>query len=243
MLTCINITIRNNQYRGGIEIISETTGITLNNVTAIRIKKKEHYMSVWTEDTYVREIAEPSDLSFALFDMITKSNTGYTYSIDVMSGNRVLESQTFHNIECWFDGMFVGNDEEQYLAIADYSVSTKRNTQVEYVTTLSGRTPYRVSNANTNYTTGTASGLFFELDENGKYEPDYDHRYSQEVVDFLTDGTNKILKTGDGQIWCISVDEIIDLPFHERFIGKNNIEFNWTEISDVPVFGMVVDDE
>ena len=242
MLTCIKVSISNNLNRGGIEIKSQSTSVTLNNITSIKILRKEYTGSVWSL-IYTVEVSSKNDLNFSLFDILTRSNTRYSYSFDVMSGSSRLESQIFDDIECWFDGLFIGNFEHQYFAFANCETETKRNTQVEYVTTLSGRTPYRVSNANTNYVTGKSSGLFFDLDANDNFTPDYFHKYSENVVDFLTDGSNKILKTNDGQMWYVSVDDVIDLPFHDRYLGKNEISFSWTEIGYAPLFGMVIDDE
>lgn len=242
MLTCINVTINNSMYRGGIEIKSKRTSVVLSDITMVKIQRRESNSVSWSE-IYSIQINDNDDLNFSLFDITTRSNVGYSYSIDVMSGSTRLESQVFDAIECLFDGLFVGNFEKQYFAFADCETEIKRNTQVGYVTTLLGRYPYRVSNANTNYTTGKSSGLFFGIDSSNNFVPDYNHDYSEEVVDFLTDGTGKILKTSDGQIWFVSIDELITLPFHDRYIGKNLVEFDWTEIGDVPIVGMVIDDE
>jgi len=56
----------------------------------------------------------------------------------------------------------------------------------------------------------------------------------------LSDGTDKILKTSDGEVWYVSVDPGINITSDDHFIGSNKIEFNWTEIGDVPVLKKVV---
>lgn len=242
MLTCIRVQISNNPQRGGIEIKSRSNGSLPSGVNKILIKRKNANGSSWIT-LKTKTISTVNDLTFNAFDILVNSNCTYEYVIDVYKSNTLFESQLFDGIECWFDGMFIGNFERQYFAFANCQTETKRVTQVEYVTTLSGRTPYRVSNADTNYTTGTSKGLFFDLDSNGNPTPDYDHTFSEDVVDFLTDGSSKILKTGDGQIWYVSIGDAVELPFHDRYLGYNEIEFNWTEIGDVPPFGLVIDNE
>ena len=242
MLTCMNVSITNNHLRGGIEIKSKKTNVLLPNITNVKILRKEYRSVIWTL-MYTVDISSADDLNFSLFDILTKSNKRYSYSFDVMSENTILESQIFDGIECWFDGLFVGNFDHQFFAFGNCDTDSRRNTSVEYVETLASRTPYRVANANINYVTGKSSGLFFDIDLNDQFVPDYNHEYSENVVDFLTDNTAKILKTSDGQMWYISVDDTVTLPFHDRYIGKNEIEFNWTEIGDIPITGMVIDDE
>lgn len=242
VLTCVKVQITNDSYRGGIEIKFTANGSLPSGVNKLLVKRKESKGSTW-HTLITKTISKAEDLTFNAFDILVKSNCNYDYVIDIYKGNTLYQSQLFDNIECWFDGMFVGNFEKQFFSFANCQTDTKRVTQVEYVTTLSGRTPYRVSNADTNYTTGTSRGLFFDLDSNGNPTPDYDHVFSEDVVDFLTDGSSKILKTSDGQIWYVSIDEAVELPFHERYLGYNEIEFDWTEIGDVPPFGLVIDNE
>lgn len=241
MLTYIKITAQNNPYRGGIEIKSEANVDTLSNVTKIRIMRKVTGGS-WNEIQSIG-VSSIDDLNFSLLDISTISGKSYSYSFDVMNGTSIVENGLTDYIPFSFEGLFVGNFDKQYVAGSNFSVdSVQRNTSKTYVTTLSGKYPYAVSNANSNYTTGTASGLFLELtDDKRKFVPDYNHSYSNSIVDFLTDGTYKILKTHDGQAWFVSIDQNVSLPSNEHYTGMNAVQFNWTEIGDMPVFGMVVD--
>jgi hypothetical protein len=58
--------------------------------------------------------------------------------------------------------------------------------------------------------------------------------YVNEIIDFLSDGTNKILKTSDGDAWCVSIDSGIQITFDGHFVGSSKIKFNWTEIDEIP---------
>ena len=55
------------------------------------------------------------------------------------------------------------------------------------------------------------------------------------MVQFLVDGTEKILKTSDGGIWLVSIDPTVNVTSDEQYRGSSKIEFEWTEIGDVPV--------
>ena len=241
MLTYINVTVENNQYRGGIEINSVANTENIGDVTSVKIWRKTEGETSWNE-LHTIEVSSVDDLNFGLFDILSVSGKKYSYGIDVMADNTIVESGLFDDIECDFQGLFIGNFDRQYVAGTNFKVDTTRNTSVEYVVTLSGRTPHSVSNANTNYSSGSASGLFLKLsDDKKKFVPDYDHSYSNEVLDFLTDYSYKILKTHDGQIWYVSIDANPSSPFNEHYTGMNQVQFNWTEVGDLPAFGMVVD--
>lgn len=247
MLTKISVKIKNNPIKAGIELKSTLTGTNATDIDQVVIKRQTFGTYTW-ETIYQLDISDTSDLEFDLLDILAVGGEKYNYSIDLMSGGGMVEFDVYDNkdpitliprgYECWFEGMLIGNFETQYLAPLDWQVDHNRNTTVEYVTTLAGRTPYRVSNSENNYDTGNASGLFIPMVD-GRPSPEYNHAYHKKVINFLSDGTEKILKTSDGQIWCVSVDDSISVPFDDRFKGRNMIEFSWTEIGDVPPFGMV----
>lgn len=238
MLTKISVEIKNNPIKAGIELKSTPTGINATDIDQVVIYRQTAGTYSWNT-IYDMEISSVSDLSFTLLDILVAGGEKYNYSIDLKSSGGLVESQVFDvEEECWFEGMLIGNFEIQYLVPLDWQVDYDRNTSVEYVNTLAGRTPYRVSNSENNYDTGSASGLFIPIVD-GRPTPENSHAYHKEVINFLSDGTEKILKTSDGQIWCVSVDDVITVPFDDRFKGRNMIEFNWTEIGDVPPFGMV----
>lgn len=242
MLTYINVTAQNNPYRGGIEINSEANTSSVSGITKIRIMKKQIGTGSWVETQSIN-IESVDDLNFSLLDISTRSGKTYSYSFDIMNGNSIVESGLVENIQFSFEGLFIGNYNKQFVAGSNFSIdSLQRNTSKTYVTTLSGKYPYAVSNASDNYSSGSASGLFLELtSDKKKFVPDYNHEYSDSIVDFLTDGTYKILKSHDGQAWFVSIDQNVSLPSNEHYTGMNAIQFNWTEIGDLPVFGMVVD--
>lgn len=240
MLTLISVQIENDPHSCGIRIKSSLKTDTIENISSVVISRKEATKATW-RDIYTIEVTKLGNLAFELLDISTKSGTEYIYNIDVYGKNSQLpiEFEQFDSIKCKFDSLYVGDTNKGYFAATNFKTETKRNTQVEYVTTLSGKYPHRISNSDTDYTTGTSTGLFLKLSEDKKrLEPDYDHSYSDEVLNFLCDGKNKIIKTHDGQIWYVSIDGSPNKVYSD-YIGMNAIQFSWTEIGSVPTYGMV----
>lgn len=238
MLTYISVSIENQPFKCGVSINATAQKTSTGNVNSIKISRKRHGESSWV-DIYTVPISSVADLSFNLLDILVLSGSTYDYNFDLMSGRTIVESGRVDNIRCWFEGLFVGDFKQYFVAGTNCRTETQRNTAVEYVTTLSGQYPYRVSNADLNYTTGTSSGLFLELDSiHNHFIPDTYHQFSNKVLDYLADGQEKILKTHDGQAWMITVDANPHKAY-SGFYGMNPIEFAWTEIGELPPFGMI----
>lgn len=240
MLTYMSATIENDPYNGGIRITGNKSGSSIGSIKKLVVSRKIYGTSSWT-DIYTKNITNANDFNIALLDITAKPEYSYSYTISLNGTNTTIEFQIYDNIKCVLDGLFVGNFDKQYVAYTNAETDTKKNNQVNYVVTLAGRTPYRVANSQVNYTTGSSSGLFTKLTvDKKKLVPDYNREYTNEILDFLTDGTAKILKTNDGDIWYVSIDDGANAGFNDRYFGMNGISFNWTEIGDVPPFGMVV---
>lgn len=240
MLTYLQVTLNNNPMRGGIEINSTTLKSNIGSVNKVKILRKNIDEIAWNTIKEI-PITASSDLTFSYLDITVASRNTYRYSIDVMNSSTLIESQILNDVDCWFEGCFVGNFNKQYITGTNFEVESSIQGEIAYVTTLGSRTPYRVSNALTSYSTGSCSGHFFELTGDGKrIVPDDNYKHTNAVANFLTDGTGKILKTTDGQMWYVSIDSGVSKPFNDNYTGMNSIEFNWTEIGDVPVIGLAV---
>lgn len=239
MLTYITVDISNDQHKAGIKIDSTLSVSSISGVNSVDIKRKNGNSSIW-QTIYQFDITSISDLDFHLIDILTKCGETYTYSIDIKNDDTIVQSQIFDPVTCDFEGMFIGNFNEYYVAQLNCQTSFKRNTQVAYVTTLAARVPYRVSNAQTNYTTGQSEGLFFDEYNNELLKDEY-LVYTTRVIDFLSDNSDKLLKTNDGQMWWVSIDNVVSVPSNNNYRGYYPISFSWTEIGDIPIAGMVVD--
>ena len=236
-LSSITITFSNNPYIGGIEIRSTANIEELGNINKMAILRRMSGSTDWNEITSI-DISSITDLTFNKVDILTLSGAKYEYSVDLKNGDEILETETTDAIESWFDGLFIGDFETQYIAGTNFKTDYSTNQSVEYVETLNSKYPYRVSNGIANYCTGTSEGLFLELtDDKKSFKPDTYHTYSDKVLDFLCDGGTKILKTHDGHGWCVAIDSQ-PAKVYSDFLGMNAISFKWTEIDAFPTSGL-----
>ena len=238
LLTSITVTVTNNPYLCGIEITSTANVESVGSITSVVINRSENDGSYEVIKTI--EVTDVADLTFDLLDASAKSGSQYEYSINLMAGETISEFGVSDAVQCSFCGLFVGDSTGYYIAGTNFKTETKRNILREYVTTLAGRYPYAVSNADTNYTTGTSTGLFLQLTPDKKsFLPDTYHTYSNAVVDFLCNGNPKILKTHDGQAWYVSIDASPNVVYSD-FTGNNAVQFSWTEVGELPMDGSSV---
>lgn len=238
MLSYLKASIKSNPYVGSIEIEIAPNKDVFENTFSMTISRRKVEGGSWT-DIYNREISSTEEAKMKLIDILAVSGTKYHYNIDIYEGDSFIESQLYEDIQCQLDGLFVGDFNKVYVAGSNFKTDFQVNRIVEYVTTLASRYPYAVSNAAVNYITGTSTALFLPLTEdNRKFERDYYSKYTDEVLSFLRDGNEKILKTHDGHIWYILIDANIQ-QINSGFWGANDIQFAWTEIGEVPQYGLL----
>ena len=238
MLSYIKVSISNNPYDGSIDIDVEPMLDTVENTFSITVSRRIVDEGSW-EDVYTKEILTIEEATFKLKDVLAVCGTNYHYNVEIYEGNSFVESQMYENVRCQFDGLFIGDFNKSYVAGSNFKTDYKVNRIVEYVTTLASKYPFAVSNASVNYITGTSTGLFLPTTpDKRKFERDYYSKYTDEVMSFLSDGGEKILKTHDGHIWYVLIDANPQ-QVNSGFWGANDIQFSWTEIGEVPVSGMI----
>jgi len=234
LLSSISVTIVPDAHSGVININSVGQTQDVSNIGKIVIARKVTSGTDWNDISTVT-VEDVGDLTFEMNDISAVAGQVYSYNFDVYPPDSEMPSESgmVENIKCTLDGLFIGDSAAQYVAIANFQTEHMRNTAVQHVTTLSGRYPYRISNADTNYETGTSSGLFMYFDpDTCTITPDNYHVLSKEIIDWLTNGESKVLKTHDGQVWLVSIGEN-PAEIYNEFLGAHTIEFDWTEIGDV----------
>jgi hypothetical protein len=231
-ITSAIITVNNNDYMGYVEIESEKNTLSLpSGVSFMTIYRKKYNSTENLKKLFDIPILSVDDLTFSIVDITAKSGIKYQYTFDLGDGTIPVETENI-NVDSWFNGMFIGDEKTSYMAQMNYKNDYNKNTKVGYVNTLLGRTPYRVSNSALNYAKGSSSGIFCNLDANNHIVPDINQQFAKEVVDFLTNGEDKLLKTSDGGMWYVSIDESVDVAFFDYYDGRYEISFSWTEIND-----------
>ena len=237
MLTYANVEIAALPCECIVRIASQALADSVGNIDTMSIQRRESGTTAWQEMKQIA-IAAATDFNFTLDDILTLSGRTYDYRVQMLSGSTPVESELYENISFFCNGMFIGNFNQRFIGRADITTDARKNIAVEYVTTLSGKHPFRVSNSELNYATGTTSALFLPLDPNGKRLTRDDYLVAtQKVLEFLCNGEDKILKLADGRGWYISIDNNPRIV-SSNYWGASPIEFSWTEIGEFPNTGL-----
>jgi len=203
-------------------------GYSLSEIDALVIKRRKVGKFDWVA-LYKKDISAVDDLSFIFVDKTAQSNQEYEYCIvPLMSGDSSEGEYNINTVTSSFDGLFLIGSDNTFNTILDTEITgIKRNKTSSVQATLGRKYPYVISNGSSNYLTGKATGTFIEFIESTcSWDIDNGWRYRQDLMDFLTDGTQKILKYHDGRIWLVNIesDPSEDPDGHEQHV-KTSFEF------------------
>ena len=199
----------------------------ISEIISITLKRRELGTYEWLVLAEF-PVDDISDLNITFTDRFANTNKVYEYML--MATTKDNES-TFNigTIESRFDGIVIAEKDIAYRALIYDYVSTERNQVTSVVTTLKGKYPYVIKNAETNYTSGQVHAAFIPMigcEFNFNY---FDNSaFREELSDFLTNGRPKILKLDDGRSWIVS---IIDNIRHSEQ-GALYTDFNFVQTGD-----------
>lgn len=93
------------------------------------------------------------------------------------------------------------------------------------------RYPFAHTFGKLNYDSGEVSGYFVPMNDNCDFELEKSFDYQKNIMNWLTNGMPKILKSFDGRMWMINVDgsptDSMDGHWQHRII-----DFQWYESGD-----------
>ncbi len=204
---------------------------TIETVSDIVVKRRVKGEFDWvTVD--VQHITTEEDFNFIGVDKYNQSETDYEYAL-VPYLNDNPGAYIVKSIYSEFNDVFIIGRDKTYKTIAsDGYINTVRNIPGNHIEVKELRYPIFFHSGKMNYDTGTVDGKFFDL-ENDCYilTEDKAYAYKRGLMDFLTDGEPKILKSSDGRIWLIQVvpspSDNADANYTIR-----NISFSWVEIGN-----------
>lgn len=197
-----------------------------------------------------KNVSVVNDLNFSFTDIMVRSGVRYDYHIDLMKGTAVIESVSLSAV-CQINGFSIGHQSAvdvdgvyQYVRVVfgtEYGTKThamkfdmKRNMDVQYVKTLKGRFPIRINNSDQDYYTGSCTGLFICHDENNDITRDGANEHRKGIMDFLCDGTEKILRTSTGRAMIVSIDGTPSEDWSD-YDGLSTVTFSWTQIGEFDI--------
>lgn len=214
----------------------------LNNISCLLLKRKEYDSYLWMT-LHKQEVSKVEDFNFEYKDYFAKSNKRYMYAIVPIfrntgeEGEYIIASQVNDKnnqyIDAKFDCLTIYEDEDNvYSTILETgSCDTTRNQKVGIVEMKNKAKPKIFVNSRVNYNTGSVSGLFVALKEDGSYDFENSTDYRSKVIDCFTNGKTKYVKTDDGRAW---ICEFNGNPTDSMNGAKEKrlISCNWIEVGD-----------
>ena len=203
---------------------------TVDQVSSIRVKYRESGSFDWIT-CFEIPVSSEEDFLFTRELKYLKSGTKYDIAI-VPVLNGVEGNFNIKSVDSEFDGMFVLDKDNVYSAplnVGIYPVTQNKNSNT--ISTLNNKYPFVIYNGKANYKSGSAIGLFVGYGDSVEYDFDNDLQYRENVLEFLTNGKPKILKTYHGYLFIINVIDTIsvDRDSHDKNV---NISFSWVECGD-----------
>ena len=208
-----------------------------SGMTAIRIKRKTDKQPVW-KTIHEYEVGSFDDLTVTLEDRNTIAGEHYKYAAIPVVNSRETVGST-GEITANFTGWYLADKTAEYEVGLNVTCSKKKNVSLAFIQTLGSPYPYAVSNGNLNYYTGNFSAIFPPRKADGEFTKEGSRKFKDEVIEFLSNGFAKILKSEEGEALKIRVNESVDLS-HSEYPGAAEISFSFTQIGDFPETGLVV---
>ena len=210
----------------------------LANCEFLRLKRRKKNTFSWITLDEIDPRTDPEGWQFTRFDRTARSLQDYDYAIVPVAGG-VEGNLNITPVYSCFDGIYIfdgGDDGESYCSHAEYDNPIQRNKPTTVIPTLGRRRPFTVSNGLIEYDSGNVSGLFTPMDwSNNTIDLDRNAYYRDELMQFLTNGTVKLLKIGNGRIWLMrpTSEAITEESITTTANGDiSKITFEWTEIAD-----------
>ena len=140
-------------------------------------------------------------------------------------------------VNSWFTAdMVVGRNDNGvmtgYPARINETLNYQRNRNASTVTTLGSKYPFVINNGLTNYYSGSIQATFIMMDEDNVLDTEGVREYRNNLDDFLTNGMAKLIKTNEGNMYMVAMNESI---------SHNDTSFNQTEIGDAYSVGDLYD--
>lgn len=232
-----SISAINMERRCCVQIKCTATTSSIGSISSVVIKRRYKNAS-WTT-IFTKSVSSVSDLTFSYDDPGARSGYSYDYivipRIGTMEQVGVMASCT-----CKFTGIYIGDETGSFSALFNAEYTKQKNKQIAYITPLSGKYPRVVSNADTDYMSGSVTGLFVPVGDDCELNINQAHLYKNAVLDMLNNGKPKLLKLYNGDAWIVSIDQGAK-ENSSKFEGSSTISFNWTEIAalDTPPSSLV----
>lgn len=218
----------NNDLFGG------NVNFTEEIVDYIRIMKRTP-KDVKFQTIFERKINENKDFNINLMDyMEPVGKIEYAY-VPVISGAE--SDYIISGVESKFDSHFLVGHDNAYPMILDVNSTETLNYNAGTIKPLSRKYPITVYNGKGGYKSGDIECLFIEY-RDCELDAENATNYRNEVYNMLTDGTPKLLKDYDGNLYMVNVNGSITESDRSHMYNQGmpvtyvKSKFSWVECAD-----------
>jgi len=223
--TILHASFQGNLLAGNIDF-------TLSQCSSIRIKMREKGTYKWMT-IFDISISTASDLTFERFERFCKGGkTEYEIAL-VPVINGIEGNYSVNTVISDFDGIVLSEKDTTFLTPLDAKCTRQRNRTSSILNSIDGKFPTVIINSQNCYDSGTASGVFIQLNEETcDFDVENGWKYRDDFLDFLSDGKPKFLKTYDNKAYIVS---IVDNPSenNDEHYQKVTTSFSWIQIGSV----------
>lgn len=198
---------------------------------------------LWTNIGYINNsnfIIDEDLLTSTFIDRSAFPNENYEYMVvSIFKGEELGGGSISTVARCCTDGIAISEIDKTYYTPIEAKISgVTQNKGTTIVETFHSKYPFAFKNGETNYSSGSASGMFVPIVDKCKFIFANENsnnavwKYRQEFREWLCNGKPKILKYYDGRTKLVSINETVTDDDGE-YNDKNITTFNWTEIGDI----------
>ena len=226
-------TIMDADFNGNIS--AGNVDFTLAQITGFKIKRRVVGSFDWL--TLIElPVTSAESLHLTFNDNLNNNFTNYEYAL-VPVLNEIEGDYITNTILSRFDGVFICDLDTIYKFYAGVQYGAGSRVQKVGIFEPMGRaTPVLVSNALTNYETGSVQGTVLPSDyglTHGQYDPPQMVQERKELLDFLTNKKAKVIKDWNGNAWLVF---IVDSPGITYKSGSGmaiaDVSFNYVTLGD-----------
>lgn len=204
----------------------------VTQISTIKIKRRKVGEFNWYT-LYEVPVTDPNDIDFVRYDYLAQNETDYEYAIVPIIGN-VEGEYSINNIKSEFYGIFItdGNSSYKFKENASYSSNERVHLTGTYEP-YGSKYPIVISNGQLSYDKGTVGGDIVVYSADEQLDRKATVERLQDIKEFLTKSSAKILKDFNGNIWLVTLSENLPITYYaEVGMGFARVDFNWVEIGN-----------
>lgn len=226
--TILNADFEDNINAGNISYSTE-------DLAGVRIKRRIKGTFSWLM-LYDIPMNDSEELNFVRYDLLNQNGVTYEYALVPYLNDNTECAYIIQEVDSYFNGVFLCSPDSLvkfYAGVSYGGGSVANNTGL--FEPLGSKYPVVVSNANTQYYSGSFSGTALSMAQ--LMSPTVNRlnssAYLHTMANFIADKKIKLLKDWNGNIWLIAVLDKAKISYNNNVgMGIGNVSFDFAEIGD-----------